>query len=81
MNWVRLGRPMYLATGEPSDPGRVKDLPLTNEEDGVGVGVEMVSLNAWEHVTLCQCYFLHLARTHFNLKQITLAHDWNAEQE
>lgn len=48
---------MCLAAGEPSDLGRVKDSAWTNERrESGGVGEEpMVSLNAWEPVTLCQC--------------------------
>lgn len=47
----RSGLPMCLAAGEPSDLGRVKDSAWANERMGRG----MVSLNAWEPVTLCQC--------------------------
>lgn len=47
---------MCLAAGEPSDLGRVKDSAWANERVEGGVGEEpMVSLNAWEPVTLCQC--------------------------
>lgn len=66
MSLARLGQPMCLAAGEPSDPGRVKVLARANERMRAGVGGNaaggvvgvreelMVSLNAWEPVTLCQ---------------------------
>lgn len=42
----------------------------------------MASLNAWEPVTLCQRWHLHLAGSHFDLKQSTASsQDWIAEQE
>lgn len=42
----------------------------------------MVSLNAWEPVTLCQCQRLHLVCSHFDLKRSTASsQDWTTEQE
>lgn len=38
MSLARLGQPMCLAAGEPSDPGRVKVLARANERMRAGVG-------------------------------------------